>query len=179
MKKQISLLFICLLFSGCQKYYISIAQESVTRDSLASTQLGTPDPRQKNPPTGERLIIEWKVPREYLSKEVSLCLHVIYKDYTEAYFTYPVPYRMDYVVYNLLGEDYLQKKGILTYEAELTSKEGSSLLTWKHQLWTKLIMLEDEEESSSWTDNNRSSVFDHPRQGSVREVEGQIEEEND
>lgn len=178
MKKQINLLLTTLILSGCQKYYISIAQESVTRESLASTQLGTPDPRQKNPPIGERLIIEWKVPRDYLSKDPSLYLHVIYKDYTEAYFTYSMPYKVDYVTYTLVGDEYEQKKGILTYQAELRAKEESPFITWKHQLWTKLITLDEEEESSSWTDNSNSSVVDQPRQGSVSDVEGQIEGEN-
>jgi hypothetical protein len=177
MKKCVYFCAIAVLFFGCQKYYISIAQESINKDSLASTQLKTPDPRQKNPPMGEKLIIEWKVPKECLVQEPTLHLHVIYKDYTEEYFVYPIAHRLDYVVYSLVGEQYLCKKGILTYQAQVKTLNDKSILDWKHQLWTKLIILE-EEDSSSCAESNSSSVLDQPRQGSVNEVDGQIEEEN-
>lgn len=187
MQKLTILLITAVFLSGCQKYYISIAQENVDKDYLASVALSTPDPRQIHPPLGEKLIIEWKVSKEYLIHKPSLYLHVIYKDYTEAFFTYPMPYKMDYVVYNLLGEEYQRKKGILTYQAEVRVNEEEPLLDWKHQLWTKLIVVEDEvdqpqeqseEESLSLTNKINSSVSGHPKQGSVSESDGFTKEES-
>ena len=186
MQKLTILLITAVLLSGCQKYYISIAQESVDKDYLASVALSTPDPRQSHPPLGEKLIIEWKVPKEYLTHKPSLHLHVIYKDYTEAFFTYPMHYKMDYAVYNLLGEEYQSKKGILTYQAEVRGEQEEPLLDWRHQLWTKLIVVEDEdqpqeqseEESLSLTNKMISSVSAQPKQESVRESEGFRKEES-
>jgi hypothetical protein len=184
--QKLTILFITALFlSGCQKYYISIAQEKVDKSYLASVALKTPDPRKDNPPLGEKLIVEWTVPREYLAKKPSLHLHVIYKDYTEAFFSYPMPYKMDYVVYSLLGEEYKQKKGVLTYQAEVRVGEEKPFLDWKHQLWTKLIVIEDhdqpqeqsEEDNFSLTSKINSSVSDQPIQGSVRDSDGLTEEE--
>lgn len=186
MQKLTILLITAVLFSGCQKYYISIAQESVDKDYLASVALGTPDSRQTHPPLGEKLIIEWKVSKEDLTRKPSLYLHVIYKDYTEAFFTYPMRYKLDYAVYSLLGEEYQSKKGILTYQAEVRVAEEEPLLDWRHQLWTKLIVIEEEdqpqeqseEESLSLTNKINSSVSDQPKQESVREIEGLKEEES-
>ena len=145
--QKLTILFITAVFlSGCQKYYISISQERVDKDYLASVALNTPDPRLKNPPLGEKLIIEWKVSKEYLAQKPTLYLHVIYKDYTEAFFTYKMPYKMDYAVYDLLGEEYLRKKGILTYQAEVRAPEEKPFLEWRHQLFTKLIVIEDEDD---------------------------------
>lgn len=179
-------LFASIFFlAGCQKYYISIAQENIDINYLASTALGTPDPRQKNPPLGEQLIIEWQVPRDRLSDHLVLQLHVIYKNYTEEFFIYPVPHKLDYVTYSLLGEEYKQKKGILTYQAEIKDDMGAVIVDWRHQLWTKLIALEEdqieessEEESVSSNQETNSSVSDQPKQGSVKETEGLGEEES-
>jgi hypothetical protein len=144
------LIFVALLaaLTGCDKYYISICQSKIDEEYLASFHVNTPDPRTKNPPLGDRLIIEWQMPEELMAKAPSLYLHVIYKDYTEEEFAYPMPYRLDYVTYDLLGEEYLAKKGILTYEAEIKTSSGEVFRTWKHQLWTKLIVLKDEPKPS-------------------------------
>gem|GEM_PF-941111 len=183
MRKLIFIIGITLLSSGCQKYYISIAQEKVDRDYLASTALNTPDPRQKNPPVGEKLIVEWKLPREVVSAGSSLELHVIYRDYTEAFFTYPISHPMDYVVYTLIGSEYGSRKGILTYEAQVNTGAETPFLHWKHQLFTRLIVIRDEEqpveESSSFTNESNSSVEDQSRQGSVIETDGLTDSETD
>jgi hypothetical protein len=177
------LFFIPFLCAGCQKYYISISQDRVDRDFLASTQAKTPDPRQENPPLGERLIIEWQLPRSLLEQEPSLHLHVIYKNYTEKVFVYPVHHRLDYVVYSLLDQEYQESKGILTYKADVQTQEGKSFVDWKHQLWTNLIVLEEDQEeqsakeSDSCTESMSSSVCSQPIQGSVTETEGEAKEE--
>lgn len=185
MQKLTFLFIIAISLSGCQKYYISIAQENINKDYLASVALDTPDPRKYHPPSGEKLIIEWKISRDWLVLKPCLYLHVIYKDYTEAFFTYPMPYKMDYVVYSLLGEEYKSKKGILTYRAEVRVGEEKPFLDWKHQLFTKLIVIEDEdqlqeqsdEDNFSLTNKINSSVSDQPKQESVIDSEGLSGEE--
>lgn len=183
--QKICLFIIVLVFcTGCQRYYISVCQDKVDRNFLASTQAKTPDPRQENPPEGERLIVEWQVPRDLLKEDPCLLLDVVYKDYTEESFSYPICHRMDYVVYNLLGNEYKEKKGILTYQAKVQTENGKTFYDWKHQLWTKLIILEQDQEqdtvdSDSCTESMSSSVCSQPMQGSVMETEGRAEEEGD
>ena len=148
MKKiAISLLVIAPCLIGCQKYYISIVQDEVDKNSLASSSVHTPDPRQSNPPMGDRLIVEWQLPKDLLGKQPCLRLYVLYKNYTEELFVYPIAHRTDYIAYTLSGEEYKQKKGILTYRAQVCLEDGEVFRDWKHQLWAKLITVEQEEEA--------------------------------
>lgn len=144
MQKIQILIAIALFSSGCQKYYISISQDKIDKEYLASSYVGTPDPRQANPPRGDRLIVEWKVPSELLEENPTLHLQIIYRNYTESCFVYPMPHRVDYIVYTLVGEEYKEKKGILSYRAEILKEDGTVFREWKHQLWTRLIQIEPE-----------------------------------
>ncbi len=200
MKKWSILFGVLALFAGCQKYYISISQDKIDVNYLASSHVGTPDPRQKNPPIGERLVIEWNVPVEVIKEEATLHLQVIYKDYSQSFFTYPMPYRLDYVVYTLQGEEYKEKRGILTYKAEVVKKDGSIFRQWKHQLWAELVIIDEptssdvffdeeeqfyeeepsKEESSAFEASSTSfSVSSQSIQGSVIDKEGLDEELKD
>ncbi len=161
MKKQSLFLIILLLaFSSCQKYYLVIYQEKVSRESLASSHVGTPDPRLKNPPKGQELIIEWQIPREILQENPEIHLQVVYKDYSEAQFVYPIAYQSGYRVYTLLGEEFLKTKGLLSYKAELKTEDGKVYRTWQHQFWVKVIRLEesDEEEGETPPENLEPTI---------------------
>ncbi len=194
MKKWSILFGVWFLSAGCEKYYISVSQDKIDASYLASSHVKTPDPRQKTPPQGERLVIEWKVPETLLEENLTLCLKVIYKDYSEEIFVYPVLHRMDYIVYTLVGEAFKSKKGILTYKVDIVKENGEVFKEWKHQLFTNLIILdqpkeesipfveeekfyeEDEpvEQSSSAVDADMtsSSVKDQSMQESVIEMDG-------
>jgi hypothetical protein len=129
--------------SGCEKYYLSLTNRNVDVNYLASTHVATPDKRQKNPPYGEMIIMNWRVPKEVLEKNPELQLHVLYGDYTQKTFAYPVKKRMGYYTYKDLNEVFTNHKGIITYSAELKLDDGSIYKSWKHQLWVKLIDLEN------------------------------------
>jgi hypothetical protein len=136
-----------LLLAGCEKYYLSICQEKVDRNYLASTHVGTPDPRQDNPPMGQMLIIDWKVPKKVLEEKPFILLHVVYWDYTEQDFTFPVEKQMGYVTYRLLNKEYEKKMGILTYKAEIVTDQHKVYKEWVHQLWVNLIRLDEVEKT--------------------------------
>ncbi len=144
--KKSSLFLFLILITSCQKYYLTIYQEKIDQNSLASSHVGTPDPRQKNPPFGQELIIEWQVPQEVVEKKPSIHLEVIYKDYSESRFIYPISYKTGYVTYNLLGEEYKKTKGLLAYKGEIQTEDGSVFRRWQHQLWVNVIRLEDSDE---------------------------------
>jgi hypothetical protein len=129
--------------SGCEKYYLSLTNRNVDVNYLASTHVATPDKRQKNPPYGEMIIMNWRVPKEILEKNPELQLHVLYGDYTQKTFAYPVKKRMGYFTYKDLNEVFTNHKGIITYCADLKLNDGSIYKSWKHQLWVKLIDLEN------------------------------------
>lgn len=176
MQKIYFVIVLALFLGGCQKYYISISQDKIDKEYLASSHVGTPDPNQKTPPLGDRLIIEWKVPSDFIKEKPTLHLHVIYHNYTEKYFVYPMPYQMDYVVYTLLGEEYKERKGILSYRAEIVKEDGTVFIDWKHQLWTRLIQIEKEPvletspsvvEEDSWREQEWEEKEESDEEGSV------------
>lgn len=138
-----SLFFLLFMFCGCEKYYLTVKRKYIDRDQLASTFVGSPDPRQKNPPTGQELAIEWRLPPEAMKNRLQLTLSVLYKDYSQKTFVYPIDRKRGVVTYALLNQEYFEKKGLLTYKAEITSSEGETIKHWQQILWTNLIMLED------------------------------------
>lgn len=126
------------------------------KEYLASSWVQTPDPRQMHPPRGERLVIEWKLPHALLQQNPCLQLDVLYKNYTKQSLTFPVEYRRDYEVYTLLGEEFIEKKGILTYRARIFLSNGEVFRDWKHQLWTEFITEEEVDQVDAFLDSARS-----------------------
>ncbi len=162
-----------LLFFGCDKYYVSVKQLSVGPTYLASTHVGTPDPRQANPPEGQKLFIDWAIPEDVLEKSPRLVMYLLYKDHSQKELIYPIEHQRGYKVYSLLNNEFRETKGLLTYRAEIVTEGGEIYKDWKHQLWVNLITLEDINSSASDTS---SSVSDQSTQGSVIETPGMREE---
>lgn len=133
------LFFVLLGLSGCQRYYLSVMQQKIDINYLASTYVDTPDPRRDNPPNGVELIIDWQVPQELLKKKPVCILHVIYWDYTEETFYHDINYKVGYWKYVLLNKEFTARKGILTYSATIQTEDGEVYREWKHQLWVNLI----------------------------------------
>lgn len=161
------ILFLVFLTS-CGKYYLSMCQQKVDATYLASFGAHTPDPRLENPPMGQQLIIDWRIPPRILKKNPTINLDVIYKNHTQKSFEYPIHKRMGWVTYNLLDKEFEKKKGILSYRAELVTEDGKVYKSWVHQLWVKLITFN--EESSESAQEINSSVEDQSKHGSVIET---------
>ncbi len=136
------LLFLVFLLCGCEKYYLSVKREPIDQSKLASTYVRSPDPRQKNPPRGEELIMEWRLPMDFIDDKLTLVLEVLYKNYTQETICYPVGRRRGLITYSLLGDEYKEKDGFLTYKAEIQTGNGVVLKEWKQQLWTELIVID-------------------------------------
>lgn len=141
----VGLILLCSLFLwGCTRYGISISQQRVDVNYLASTHVKTPDPRQENPPCGQILSIGWCLPRPLMKQQPQLVLHLIFWDYTEEVIAYPLDKRRGYITYRLLNEEFEEKKGLLTYKAEIVTEDGDVYSEWKHQLWVNLIHVEED-----------------------------------
>lgn len=133
-------LFLLSICSGCYKNHLYVQQEWIDRDFLASTKVGTPDPRQSNPPEGQRLIVAWDFPKSMFAEE--LTLHVIVRlwDNTEQVFSQPLDRKRDLATFYFPVKE--KEKKILTYLVQVANGEGKVIETWKHHFWTKLIELD-------------------------------------
>lgn len=137
-------LFCLLILTGCDKYYLSLRQVPVNAQYLASTHVGTPDPRQAHSPKGQKIVLQWAVPPELLQKKPQIIFHAIYKDHTEKTIVYPIDSRLGYEVYSLLDEEFEKTGGLLTYCADIMTEDKQVYRQWKHQLWVNLITLDEE-----------------------------------
>jgi hypothetical protein len=135
-------LAILALFTGCDKYYVSVRQIHVDDQYLASTHVGTPDPRRNPPPSGQKLVIDWQIPPEVLGQNPKIVLHLLFKNHVEMREIYPIKNKCDTKVYSLLNDEYFVTGGLLTYRAEIVLEDGEIYRDWKHQLWVNLITLD-------------------------------------
>lgn len=141
----IALTFFCLCLAGCEKYYLSLRQVPVNAQYLASTHVGTPDPRQAHPPHGQKVVLQWAIPPELLEKKPQITFRAIYRNHTEKTVVYPIDSRLGYEVYSLLDEEFDTTGGLLTYSADIETEDGTIYRSWKHQLWVNLITLGSDE----------------------------------
>ena len=135
--------FLFLILTGCQKYYLVVKKERVSLNDLASTFVGSPDPRQKENLHGERLIIEWRLPSSLIQEDLEVVLHLIYHDITEQTISYQIEKKTGVIIYSLLNQEYDLKKGLLSYQAEIRNWEGKILKVWQEQLFVRLVQVDD------------------------------------
>ncbi len=150
MRYPLLLLLPILMFflPGCRQYYLSVCQEWIDIRYLASSHVSTPDPRQEHPPVGQKLILDWRVPKEIFNEKPEVVLNLILWDYTTRQVRIPIKRRMDFSTYWLLDEEYQKTGGILTYKATIETQNGKIFREWKHQLWVNLITINQEEEKT-------------------------------
>lgn len=157
-------LFICLLFlASCQKYAVVVHQQKMDISYLASTAVGSPDPRAALPINGKMMVAEWWVPRHVLDLNPVLRLSFVFRDFSEICVEFPVTKKVGYETYCIWDKDVECTGGVLTYKAEIITCDGEVFRSWKHQLWFKLITIDEE----SCTDLTRSDIVEKSRQGSV------------
>jgi hypothetical protein len=121
---------------------LSVHTDYLSHETLASYHVNTPDPRLSNPSIGQRLIISWSFPKEYLNLEnLRLKVTMRFRTREEVVETVQIHKKSGTYVYNLLNDDYINTRGILTYKVDLIG--GDCILEeWRHQIWTDLIVLE-------------------------------------
>ncbi len=156
--KRICLYFLflspLLMTTGCMKHHLHLQTDYLSRENLASYHVGTPDPLLYCPPIGQRLIMSWSVPREWLrEEELKVALHLIYRNHTQEYKEIFLIKSHGLYLFTLINEDYFEKGGILTYKAELI--KGDQILDeWCHQLWTDLILIDPPPPEEETDDDN-------------------------
>jgi hypothetical protein len=144
MYRQITLFCIALMLTGCSSTGISVQNQYFSREDLASHIIGTPDPERNCPPIGQRLIIQWKYPHDAVeTANMQLVLTVRLRDYTEERLIIPINNSRGTYLYELRNQRYFDSCGIATYKIE-TWACGRLVDVWRHQLWTDLITIDQQ-----------------------------------
>ena len=128
-----------LVLCACSHNYLSVEREYVDRETLASSFVGSPDPNQKNPPTGTRLWLHWSLPGKLYEKDLTLTLWVIYNNLEEEKITFPIKRYEGWHTYSLLDQKFKERGGLLTYRADITNTKGEAISSWKQQMWFTLL----------------------------------------
>lgn len=158
---------LCNLFlAGCYTDGLYVQEEWVDREFLASSVVGTPDPRQEHPPVGQRLLIGWDLPRSEFSKKPALHVTVWLWDNTLEKICLPLERRRGAEAFFFPNDEPGKDRRILTYRVDVVSPDGELLNSWEHHFWTKLIAIDSRESAATRSD----SVSSQPMQESVIET---------
>ena len=145
MKIFVNLFVALILLCSCNRPQLIVQTDYITHKDLASFYVGTPDPRLNMPMIGQRLIISWMLPREYLSYEnLYLEITIRFRNREEIIEIFDITRAKGTYVFSLLNQDYIDKRGILTYKINLIGG-GYVLKEWKHLIWSDLITIPTEE----------------------------------
>lgn len=128
--------FLFVVCTGCYKDYLYVQQEWVDANFLASTKVETPDPRQKDPPRGPRLVVAWDFPKSLFQAPMTLVTTVRFWDQKEEVIQYPMDRRRDITSF------FFENRRILTYRVDVLNAQGATVSTWEHHFWTKKIVVE-------------------------------------
>lgn len=118
-------------------------KEWVDKQFLASSRVNTPDPRQKCPFEGQRLLIGWDFPKSLFSEELTLDIVVRLWDQTEKKISYPITHKRDATAFFFPCGPTDKNHQILTYRIQVINRDGVIVETWNHHFWTELINLGD------------------------------------
>lgn len=142
------LLLFFPLFIGCTRDILTVHTDYLSHENLASYRVGTPDPTLNNPPIGQRLIISWSVPCEYMEfADLHLLVTMRFRNREQLVQKVELLKASGIYVYAMINDDYFEKGGILTYKVELFGDE-QLLDVWLHQLWVELIVFEEQPETT-------------------------------
>ena len=135
------LLFIVgLTFSSCSTGYIEVEKIKTDKRTFASRFARTPDPRNLNPPKGEKLYINWSIPIEFRPNLYRMKVGIIYRNLTKETFMFPIKRRAGAQIIEMLGDDYKEKEGFLSYKLEIVSVDGEVISDYTHRMWVNLIL---------------------------------------
>ena len=127
------LCYLLLFLASCKS--LDIERRYVSSESLASEYVGSPDRLKKDPPTGEQLWIYWNLPSSVYEPHLVLSVRVVYKNLEEEVIAYPVTGRKGHQLFEIVGESYKKRGGILTYSADISTIEGERIERFTQQMW--------------------------------------------
>ena len=142
-------------------------QEWVDARFLASSKVGTPDPRQSNPPVGQRLIVAWDFPKSIFEEDLKAVTSVRLWNNTQEVFEEKIVRKRDVIAYFFSDKQEEQDLRILTYRVQIFNAKGEEVRLWEHHLWTELTEVGDSTPSAQ---RRSASVSSQPMHESVIET---------
>lgn len=134
---------LLLLVTGCGSQRLSVCSEYLDERYLASFHCDTPDP-YLHCFFGEQLIVNWCVPERYIEEcGATLHLAIRFRNRTVNRIVVPITRPRDTYIYRIVCDEYCSSGGILTYKAEIVSREGAILDQWCHHIWVEFITFDD------------------------------------
>jgi hypothetical protein len=138
--------FGCLC--SCNPYRLNVQTHYLNREYLASFHVHTPDPFKDNPEIGQRMLIQWNIPRhERCYQNFQLNIAIRLRNRQDKTIIFPLTRSKGTYLYTLLNQEFLTSGGIATYKVELLG-DGAILESWKHPLWTELISFDFSSENT-------------------------------
>lgn len=130
------LLLGLIFFTSC-KQPLEVYIDSIEADDLASNHVDTPDPARLCPDIGQKLVITWN-----LSRNCPLGRHIVakirYGNREEVKWEFYLNTFRGSQIYELINEDYCEKRGITSYIVQLFEND-ECIETVQHMLWCDLI----------------------------------------
>lgn len=153
MRRQLQFIFLLLALSSCANMalpcfcgccgskHISVLNEPIDQNRLASVHVNAPDPRHEENAHGQRLYVSWGLPHKYKGTELTGILKVRYHSPEQAIIPFVIDKLRDTFIYEIVDEEYFKKEGILAYQIQIFS-DGELVDTYQHSMWTELITKE-------------------------------------
>lgn len=129
--------------TACTRPPLQVEIKYISRESLASYYVNTPDPRLFYPKVGQELLIQWNLPEVEFSQDLMLVVFLNMRDYTEREFAFRLNNASGHKVISVANEDYFSTGGILSFRVEIL-RGNVPLYSRNHQLYVKLIRLDEE-----------------------------------
>lgn len=131
-----------LLLTSCKTHYLNVQTQYLSRENLASFHINSPDPCLEKPIIGQRLLIEWALPKNFCHyPNINMKLKVRFRNHKEEEISIPIQKRWGNYLYCVLEDQYFKTQGIVTYKVDLFT-DNCLISSWKHPLWSELITFE-------------------------------------
>src|SRR3989344_8538316 len=128
-------LFCLFILTGCYRNHLYVQQEWINSTFLASSKVGTPDPRTSNPPIGQRLLIAWDFPKSLFDQGLTLIATVRLWNNTQTTLNLPIDRKRDTAAFFFPNATSDIDRKILTYLVQVTTSNGEIGATWEHHFW--------------------------------------------
>ncbi len=138
--KYLRIVFLYILafsLSSCCRSYVTLQEQWVDKEYLASFYVNSPDPELKCPPCGKNLLIEWNFPISVFRQNLSIILTARLWDNTVHVYRHKVTQKQDFTSMYFSFKD--PDKKLLTYKVEVVNAQGKIIENIENQFWTEQI----------------------------------------
>jgi len=132
---------------SCSNSKLTVYNQTLNQQFLASFHAKTPDPRNTENFIGQRLVVRTSVSEKQMKKHHFLAkVHIQYGNRSQKTIEFILQKGSNDFIIALMNEEFKRLKGMTTYKVELF-KDGQLDDQFEHQLWSKIIDLDDENAS--------------------------------